>query len=77
MPGIHEKEFGYHYTEPVTHFPMLEISEGEVVARFIAQKALAEHRGTAFEKPLEAACRKLAGSLPGKISVSWQNLAKH
>lgn len=70
----HQTEFGFHYTEPVTHFPMLEISEGEVVALFIAQKALAEHRGTIFQKPLEAACHKLAGSLRGKISVSWAEM---
>src|SRR5579862_2470552 len=47
-----DAEFGYYFTKPVTHFPALEISEGEVAALFIAQKALAEQRATAFEKPL-------------------------
>jgi proteasome accessory factor B len=36
--------FGFVYTEPVTSFPSIEVSEGEVVALFVAQKAL-QHRG--------------------------------
>ena len=43
--------FGFVYTEPVTHFPNIEVSEGEVVALFVAQKALEQYRGTSFEKP--------------------------
>ena len=62
--------FGFHYTEPVTEFPGVEMSEGEVVALLIAQKALEQTRGTAFEKPLRAACQKIVESLGGKITVS-------
>ena len=67
-------KMGYHYTKPVAHFPMLEISEGEVIALFIAQKALEQHRGTVFEKPLRAACWKMADSLRGTITVEWAEL---
>ncbi len=70
----HQTEFGFHYTKPVTHFPTLEISEGEVVALFIAQMALAQHRGTVFERPLRAACQKMADSLRGTITVEWAEL---
>jgi predicted DNA-binding transcriptional regulator YafY len=66
--------FGFHYTQAVTEFPAMEVSEGEVAALFIAEKALAQHRGTAFEKPLRAACRKIAESLRGKISVDLAEL---
>lgn len=66
--------FGFHYTQPVADFPALEISEGEVAALLIAQKALAQHRGTAFEKPLRAACRKIVESLGGRISVDIAEL---
>lgn len=61
--------FGYHFTRPVAEFPPLVITEGEVAAVLIAQKALQQHRGTAFEAPLRAACRKIATSLGGAISV--------
>lgn len=70
----HQTEFGFYYTKPVTHFPTLEISEGEVVALFIAQRALAQYRRTAFEKPLASVCQKLTASLHGKISVTWNEL---
>lgn len=67
-------KFGYYYTKPVTHFPAFDVSEGEIAALFIAQKALAQYRGTPFEKPLLEACRKLVGMLQGSVSVEWVNL---
>ena len=69
-----QTEFGFYFTKPVTHFPALEISEGEIVALFIAQKALTQHRGTVFEKPLRSACQKLADSLREEITVEWADL---
>src|SRR5688572_14993729 len=44
--------FGFYYTEPVSSFPTLQITEGELVALLIAEKALEQYRGTNFEKPL-------------------------
>src|SRR4029077_2266893 len=38
--------FGFYYTEPVASFPNVEISEGELVALYIGQKALAQYKGT-------------------------------
>jgi predicted DNA-binding transcriptional regulator YafY len=66
--------FGYYYTKPVSQFPMFDISEGEVAALFIAQKALTQYRGTPFEKPLMEACRKLMGMLNDHVSIEWINL---
>src|SRR6476646_9333371 len=51
--------FGFIYTEPVTSFPNIEVSEGEVVALFVAQKVLEQYRGTSFEKPLRTAFEKI------------------
>src|ERR1700760_2035880 len=31
--------FGFYYTEPVANFPNIEISEGELIALYIGQKA--------------------------------------
>ena len=67
-------KYGYYLTEPVTEFPLLHISEGEVVALFVAQKALAQYRGTPFEQPLHAACEKLIESLDGEFSIKWEDL---
>jgi predicted DNA-binding transcriptional regulator YafY len=66
--------FGFYYTQPVTSFPSIEVSEGEIVALFIAQKALAQYRGTSFEKPLKAAFQKIADGLQEKVAFQWDEL---
>lgn len=65
---------GYHFTEPVSGFPLVDLTEAEIVSVFIAQKALVAHRGTPFEEPLRSAYQKLASSLNGRISVPWADL---
>jgi predicted DNA-binding transcriptional regulator YafY len=62
--------FGYHYTEPVSSFPTLQITEGELVALLIAEKALEQYRGTNFEKPLVSALKKMASQLPDTVSFN-------
>jgi len=66
--------FGYRYTEEVASFPSIEVSEGEVAALFVAQKALAQYRGTPFERPLRSAFQKIADSLRDRVSFSWSDL---
>src|ERR1041384_8266695 len=66
---------GYFYTEEVNAFPTLQITEGELFALLVAEKALQQYRGTAFEKPLVSAFRKMAASLPDTVSLNladWQ-----
>lgn len=67
-------EFGFYYTEAVTSFPSIEVSEGEVAALFVAQKALAQYKGTPFERPLHSAFRKITDGLKDRISFSWTEL---
>ena len=62
--------FGYHYTEPVSSFPTFQITEGELVALLIAEKALEQYRGTNFEKPLVSALKKMASQLPDTVSFN-------
>ena len=62
--------FGYYYTEEVNAFPTMQITEGELVALVLAEKALQQYRGTNFEKPLLGAIRKIEQSLPDTISVN-------
>lgn len=66
--------FGYYYSEAVEAFPAIEVSEGEVTALFVAQKALAQYKGTPYEQPLRTAFRKLTDSLTDRISFSWSQL---
>jgi predicted DNA-binding transcriptional regulator YafY len=61
---------GYHYTQEVASFPTLQISEGELFALLVAEKALQQYRGTLFERPLISAFKKMAASLPDTVSLN-------
>ncbi len=61
---------GYHYTQEVGTFPTLQITEGELFALLVAEKALQQYRGTTFERPLISAFKKMAASLPDTVSLS-------
>jgi predicted DNA-binding transcriptional regulator YafY len=65
------RRYGYFYTEEVSSFPTLQITEGELVALLIAEKALQQYRGTNFEKPLVSAFKKMESSLPDTISLNF------
>jgi len=67
---------GYRYTQPVDAFPTLHITEGELVALVVAEKALQQYRGTSFEQPLLSALRKLQQALPDTISVSLDEVGR-
>lgn len=61
---------GYYYTEEVGAFPTLQITEGELFALLVAEKALQQYRGTNFERPLVSAFKKMASSLPDTVSLN-------
>ncbi len=67
---------GFYYTEPVTSFPTVQVSHGELVALLIAQKAVEQYRGTAFEKPLRSAFAKLASGLEGESGIGLHDLTE-
>jgi len=71
LPIEYDKSrFGYRYTQEVSAFPTVQITEGEIVALLVAEKALQQYRGTSFEKPLLSAIRKMEQSLPDTISLN-------
>jgi len=65
---------GFYYTEEVSGFPSVQITEGELFALLVAEKALQQYRGTHFEKPLLSAIKKMERSLPDTISLNLANL---
>lgn len=68
------REGGYYFSEDVKDFPLLQITEAEIVSVFIAQKVLAQYRGTPFEAPLRSAFDKLKSGFHGQMSVSWDDM---
>jgi proteasome accessory factor B len=65
---------GYFYTGEVRAFPTMQITEGEIFALVVAEKALQQYRGTSFEKPLLSAIRKMEQALPDTISLNLADI---
>jgi predicted DNA-binding transcriptional regulator YafY len=63
----------YRYTHPVSAFPTVQVSEGELLALLVARKALEQYRGTPFHRQLEVSFEKLTGGLKDRISFSPAN----
>lgn len=60
----------YRYTHRVNAFPTVQITEGELLALLVAQRALQQYRGTPFHRQLEVAFEKLSRGLRDHISFS-------
>jgi predicted DNA-binding transcriptional regulator YafY len=60
----------YRYTQPVNAFPTVNVTEGELLALLVAQRALQQYQGTPFHRQLQIAFEKLAGGLRDRISFS-------
>lgn len=60
----------YRYTHPVSSFPTVHVTEGELLALLVARRALEQYRGTPFHRSLEIAFEKLSAGLRDRISFS-------
>jgi proteasome accessory factor B len=67
---------GLHYTSEVSGFPTMQITEGEIFALVVAEKALQQYRGTSFEKPLLSAIKKMEQALPDTISLNLADIER-
>lgn len=65
---------GYYFTGPVSSIKGIEVTEGEVVALLVAQKALFQYRGTSFEKPLRSAVAKLVHGMRDLVTLNLVDL---
>lgn len=65
---------GYRYDGEVSSFPTMQITEGEIFALVVAEKALQQYRGTSFEKPLLSAIKKMEQALPDTISLNLADI---
>jgi proteasome accessory factor B len=65
---------GYYYSKPVDKFPMVPVTEAEIFALLVADKASAQYHGTPFQKPLRMAFEKLTGQLGKEEQYSLANL---
>ncbi|WP_395736189.1 helix-turn-helix transcriptional regulator [Prosthecobacter sp.] len=70
----HPVKHGYYNTRPVTEFPILHLSRTDLVALFLARRALEPLRGTRLERMLSDSFSKIAEACPGEVSIQWHEL---
>ena len=70
----HEREHGYFYTKPVTDFPLLQLSRRDMLALFLARRALEPLHGTRLEKLLAESFEKIAEAATGTVAFRWTEL---
>lgn len=68
------KRNGWVYADKTYHLPAVLITEGELVALFVASQTLQGVQGTLHANDLQRAMQKLSEFLPDEISLHWQAL---
>src|SRR5689334_10863800 len=58
-----ELKHGYYYRTEFDFLPVAAMTEAEMFAMLVADKAIAQYRGMPFQKPLRMAFKKLTGQL--------------
>ena len=65
---------GYAYSDPSYQLPLLTLTEGELVALFLAERALQQYRGTPYGPDLARAFAKLTAGLTDRVTVDLGQL---
>jgi predicted DNA-binding transcriptional regulator YafY len=65
---------GYYFTRPVSEIAPLQLTRGELVALFIAQKALEPLRGTRLQRLVAESVNKIAAACPEAVSICWEDI---
>jgi proteasome accessory factor B len=65
-----QKTYSWRYSYPVTSFPTVQVTEGELLALLVAQKALEQYKGTPYHDQLAHAFEKLSAGLKDNVSFS-------
>ena len=64
------KRNGYHLTDLSWTLPAFQLTEGELVSVFLAERLIRQYRGTPFETDLARAFDRITRMLPEEITVS-------
>lgn len=65
---------GWEYTCPTYRLPAVLITEGELLAVFLAGQTLQQVQGTPYAVDLQRAIQKITELLPDEISVHWDTI---
>jgi predicted DNA-binding transcriptional regulator YafY len=73
--GFDRRQGGYCYTEPTFRMSLPQLSQGELLALFLAERMMRQFRGTPFEPDLKQAIEKLSPMLPDGVTVKLDAVA--
>lgn len=65
---------GYFYERPVHEFPLMRYGVEDVVALFLARKAIEPLQDSPLEASLRESFRRLSSALQGEVSFRWSDL---
>ncbi|OYW72306.1 MAG: hypothetical protein B7Z37_25210 [Verrucomicrobia bacterium 12-59-8] len=65
---------GYFLNGPLSDLPPIQLTRGELVALFVAQKALEPLRGTPLQKVVKESVNKIAAACPESVTMHWEDL---
>lgn len=65
---------GYYLTGPLSDLPPIQLTRGELVALFVAQKALEPLRGTKLQKVVAESVNKIAAGCPESVTMHWDDM---
>ena len=65
---------GFYYREADFALPLLRLSEGELVALFLAERVMRQYRGTPYVQGLASAFQKLTAQLPESVTIDLRDL---
>lgn len=65
---------GYRYTRDAVAIPAAHLTEGELVALYVAEPILARYRGTPLEAHFQSAFEKITASLPERVRARFAAL---
>src|SRR5262249_23677196 len=66
---------GYYYTVPSFQLPYFDVTEGECVALFLAERLLQQYRGAPFAADIARLFQKIVDLLSQPITVNLQHLS--
>ncbi|HWQ36033.1 MAG TPA: WYL domain-containing protein [Blastocatellia bacterium] len=67
---------GWYYTEPGYALPMVDLTEGDLVAILLAEKLSRQYRGTALGRQVGRAFEKVLKAMTSVVSVDFRALAE-
>jgi proteasome accessory factor B len=66
---------GYRYSAADFQLPLVQLTEGELAALFLAERLLQQYRGTPYAAALASLFEKLTASLPSEVTIDLSHLA--